>query len=267
MLSYQHAYHAGNLADVHKHAALAWALDYMMKKPKPLTYIETHAGRALYDLGGAEARKTGEAAQGVARMLEQVPATHPYRVAVEKVRADHGPEAYPGSPLIAQTLLRDDDRLHLAELHPQEHAALRTSLRNRTTQIYNQDGFELALSLTPPEPRRGLMLIDPSWEVKSDYVTVPRTVQSIAARWNVGIIMIWYPILTEKPHLPMIRTLQSAFPDALTHEVAFPPAREGHRMVGSGLFVTNPPWGLEAELQHLSGSLFSDRKPPRRGGR
>ena len=256
MLSYQHAYHAGNLADVHKHAALAHVLDYLLRKDKPLSYIETHAGRGLYDLGGAEARKTGEAARGIAAVQDWFPPDHPYRRALAAIRASHGPQAYPGSPLIAATLLRDADRLHLAELHPAENAALRNALPARNVQINQDDGLAVALSLCPPEPRRGLMLIDPSWEVKTDYVAIPRQMGQIARKWNVGIVMLWYPILTDAPHLPMLRLLQAQFPEALRHEVRFPPAREGHRMTGSGLFVLNPPWGLDEALAKL-GKQFA----------
>ncbi|MFW2588235.1 23S rRNA (adenine(2030)-N(6))-methyltransferase RlmJ [Sagittula sp. SSi028] len=260
MLSYQHAFHAGNLADVHKHAALSWALSYLTQKPKPVTYMETHAGRALYDLSGDAAQKTGEAAQGITRLMAKLPAGHPYLDTITALRAQHGPDSYPGSPLIAQHLLRGEDKIHLAELHPQENAALRQAMRGSGASIHQQDGYALAVSLAPPEPRRGLLLIDPSWEVKTDYITLPRTVQTITRKWNVGIVMIWYPILTDAPHRPMIAALQNDHPEALTHEVRFPPARKGHRMVGSGLFVVNPPWGLEAELQHLSKTLFAPLK-------
>jgi 23S rRNA (adenine2030-N6)-methyltransferase len=257
MLSYQHAYHAGNLADVHKHSALAWALNYLTQKDKPVSYIETHAGRALYDLSGSEAQKTGEAAKGITRVLSALPAADPYRQAIETIRKTHGDTAYPGSPLIARTLLRESDTLHLAELHPAESAALKTAIRARNTNVYQQDGFELAQSLTPPTPRRGLMLVDPSWEVKSDYQTLPPFLRAVMRKWNVGIVMIWYPILTDKPHIPMLAAFQNDFPEGYRHEVAFPPAREGHRMVGSGLFITNPPWGMDEALNAFAKTLFS----------
>jgi 23S rRNA (adenine2030-N6)-methyltransferase len=260
MLSYQHAYHAGNLADVHKHAALAWTLDYLTRKPKPLSYIETHAGRGLYDLTSAEATKTGEAAQGIALVDGWFGPDHPYSRALSQIRADHGPQAYPGSPLIAQKLLRPDDRLHLAELHPQEHDALRPALRARNTSIYRQDGFDLAQSSCPPEPRRGMLLVDPSWEVKTDYVTVPRTFVKIARKWNVGSLMLWYPLLADGLHVPMLRELEQAFPEGLRHEVRFPPARKQHRMIGSGLFFVSPPWGLKDMLASLTKRF--NRLPP-----
>lgn len=252
MLSYQHIYHAGNLADVQKHAVLAWCLDYMGRKDKPLTYLETHAGRGLYDLGAPEAEKTGEAKAGIGRAGDWFPAGHPYLRALEAVRGRHGPRAYPGSPLIAAELLSDDDRdrMQLAELHPREHAALRDALP--WARIHQRDGAAMALAATPPEPRRGLILIDPPWEVKDDYQTMPDLVKKLHRKWNVGVILLWYPILTDGPHRAMIADLRAAIPEGIAHEVRFPPARPGHRMVGSGLFVVNAPWGLEAELARLS---------------
>ena len=257
MLSYQHLYHAGNLADVQKHALLAWVLDYLTQKDKPLSYIETHAGRGLYDLAAPEAVKTGEAAQGVARLAARLRPDHPYRQRLEEVRVMHGAAAYPGSPLIAALGLRETDTLHLAELHPQEHAALKAAMADWGAHLYKADGFQTALALTPPTPRRGVMLIDPSYEVKEDYATLPRHIAAITRKWNVGIVMLWYPILTGGAHRPMLAALTAAHPDALCHEVTFPPARDGHRMVGSGLFVVNPPYGMDAAAAEI-GALFKD---------
>lgn len=105
----------------------------------------------------------------------------------------------------------------------------------------------------PPDPRRGLLLIDPPYEVKTDYATIPRIIGQIHRKWAVGVIALWYPILTDAVHVPMLRALQAAHPDALRHEVTFPPARKGHRMIGSGMFVINPPYGLADEAAWLSG--------------
>ncbi|WGH79732.1 23S rRNA (adenine(2030)-N(6))-methyltransferase RlmJ [Jannaschia ovalis] len=252
MLSYQHGYHAGNAADVHKHALLAWALAYMTQKDKALSYLETHAGRGLYDLSDAMARKTGEAAQGVARLLDRVAPDHPWRRAVAATRAEHGPDAYPGSPLIAAHLTRAFDRLDLAELHPAEHAALIEALpRHPNIRIHKRDGLEMAKALTPPDPRRGLILIDPSWEIRDDYTRMAKLLPALHAKWNVGVLMLWYPILPDRRHAPMLRALRAALPDALVHEIAFPPARDGHGMQGSGMVVVNPPWGLDAEAARL----------------
>ena len=252
MLSYQHIYHAGNLADVHKHSLLAWMLGYLTRKDKPLTYMETHAGRALYDLGDAAARKTGEAAQGIAKVAAWFPPDHPYARVLQEVRDVHGPDAYPGSPLIAARLLRAQDRIHLAELHPAEHAALDLAMSPHDAKCHLRDGIEMAFALTPPTPRRGLLLIDPSFEVKEDYAQLPRHIAKLARAWNVGIIALWYPILSDARHLPMLRELAQHHPEALRHEVRFPPARPGHGMVGSGMFVVNPPYGLAEEAKGLS---------------
>lgn len=261
MLSYQHLYHAGNLADVHKHAALAWMLDYLTQKDKPLSYIETHAGRGVYRLDAQEAVKTGEAAAGIAIAESWFPEGHPYPERLAEARAAHGAEAYPGSPLIAALALREGDSLHLAELHPQEVAHLRAAAKDWGAQVYQRDGFELALAITPPTPRRGLMLIDPSYEVKSDYEAIPRHMVAIHRKWNVGVLVLWYPLLQGGAHGPMLRALETAFPEGLRHEVRFPPVREGHRMEGSGLFVVNPPYGLAEELDLLGKRFAALSKP------
>lgn len=266
MLSYQHAYHAGNLADVHKHAALAWMLARLTAKPKPLTYIETHAGRGLYDLSGMEATKTGEAAAGIQRdgLLDSFPPDHPYRQVLAKILAAHGPSAYPGSPLIAARLLRPEDTLILSELHPAEHKALTEALRNSgshvTRHIHARDGFQIARSVTPPEPRRGLLMVDPSFEVKSDYETIPKFFTDVHRRWNVGILVLWYPLLADNRHRPMLSQLARSFPDGIRHEVRFPPARIGHGMSGSGLFIVNAPYGLHECLASLT-QLFDGLSP------
>lgn len=257
MLSYQHAYHAGNLADLHKHAALAWMLDYLTAKPKPLSYLETHAGRGLYDLSGAEALRTGEAQAGITRALAEdwLPADHPLCQALDAIRSMHGPDAYPGSPLIARYFLRPEDNVHLAELHPTEHAAL--AQVGGFAYLHRQDGFQMANAHCPPTPRRGLLLIDPSYEVKDDYQTVPRHIAKLSRKWNVGVIALWYPILTDNRQAGMVRDLTMSHPDALRSEVRFPPARPGHGMVGSGMFVINPPYGLDDELRRIEALYAS----------
>ncbi|MGB3245367.1 MAG: 23S rRNA (adenine(2030)-N(6))-methyltransferase RlmJ [Sulfitobacter sp.] len=252
MLSYQHIYHAGNLADVHKHALLSWTLAYLTRKDKPVTYIETHSGRALYDLNDVAALKTGEARQGIAKAAAWFAPDHPYAEVLAQIRTQHGVDAYPGSPHIAASLLRPTDTIHLAELHPQEFAALDLAMSPYPVKCHLRDGFELAHALIPPMPRRGIVLVDPSYEIKTDYDDIPRHISQWKRAWNVGIIALWYPILTNDAHAPMIRALTGSHPDALRHEVRFPPARPGHGMVGSGIFMINPPYGLDEEAKRLS---------------
>lgn len=251
MLSYQHAYHAGNLADLHKHALLAQALAYLTRKDKPLSYLETHAGRGLYRLDSAEAAKTGEARLGVQRAESRgwLPPDHPLLAVLAQIRRSHGPQAYPGSPLIAAHFLRPGDSAHLAELHPAEYAALSAVAGFAT--LHRQDGFQMARAVCPPTPRRGLILIDPSYEVKADYVAIPRQIGLIARKWNVGVIVLWYPVLTDRRHVPMLAALSQSHPGALRSEVSFPPARAGHSMVGSGMWILNAPFGLAEEAARL----------------
>lgn len=255
-------YHAGNLADVHKHGLLSWILAYLTAKDKPLCYIETHAGRGLYDLDDHAALKTGEAAQGIDRVANFFPPAHPYSLVLRAQRDISGPRAYPGSPLIATQLLRSGDTLHLAELHPGEFAALEYATSATKARCYHRDGFELAHSLVPPTPRRGMIMIDPSYEQKSDYAEIPGHISRITRAWNVGLVVLWYPVLTSGAQAGMVRTLKNNRPEAFCHEVSFPPARPGHGMVGSGLFVINPPWGLADEAARLS-ACFAKLQNPR----
>lgn len=256
MLSYQHSYHAGNLADVHKHAVLASVLAYMTRKDKPLSYIETHAGRGLYRLDAPEAAKTGEAAAGIGRAAARFPADHPYRRVLDEVRARHGRPAYPGSPLVAALSLRPSDRMRLAELHPQEHAALAATMAPCGADCRREDGPAFALAATPPDPRRGLMLVDPSYEVKEDYRAMPRLLARVHAKWNVGVLMLWYPILASGAQTGMADDLDRlGLPRAFRHEVRFPPARDGHGMTGSGLFIVNAPHGIDAETARIAAIL------------
>ena len=258
MLSYQHGYHAGNAADVHKHAVLAWVLDYLTAKPKPLIYVETHAGRGLYDLGGAQALKTGEAAAGVGRCLGRFAADHPYAQLIGRVRGAYGPAFYPGSPLLAALALRPDDRIDLSERHPAEFAALSEVFDGWTAPrvtLHPGDGLARLRGLLPPLPRRGLALIDPSYETDADYAAMPAVLAQAARVWNVGVLILWYPLLAAPRHGPMLRALGQSFPQALRLEAGFPPARPGHGLVGSGLFVVNPPYGLADEGARIAALL------------
>jgi 23S rRNA (adenine2030-N6)-methyltransferase len=238
MLSYQHAYHAGNPADLMKHDALARLLAALTRKARPITYMETHAGRGLYDLTAPEALKTGEAAEGILK-VDLPPG--PYADALAAVRAQHGPMAYPGSPLIARTLLREGDRLHLMELHPAEHTALKAALNGPGVAIHRRDGFEGALALSPPTPRKGLVLIDPSYEIKTDYAAVPEFVRKLLAKWPEATVLIWYPLLPDGRQARLVEAMASL--PHQRHEARFDQGR-GKGMAGSGLIGVNLPHGF-----------------------
>lgn len=243
MLSYQHAYHAGGPADLHKHAALAELLASLTAKPRGITYAETHAGRGLYDLAGAEALKTGEAAAGIARAA---PAQDtPFGQALAAVRAAHGPDAYPGSPLVARALLRPQDRCVLMELHPAEHAALTRALPAGSAEIHRRDGYEGVLALAPLRPRRGLVLVDPSYEVKDEYAAAAAFVLRLARKWPEASLLVWYPLLPAGRDAALREGLRPLRPRI--DEVVFdPPPPRG--MYGSGLALVNAPHGAAALL-------------------
>jgi 23S rRNA (adenine2030-N6)-methyltransferase len=240
MLSYQHAYHAGGPADVHKHMVLADLLALLTRKKRGLAYVETHAGRGLYDLASPEAARTGEAAQGFARL--RLDAASPYARAIAYVRERHGPTTYPGSPLIAGHLLRAGDAITLMELHPAEHAALRRAMADTPAALHRRDGYEGALALAPFTPRKGLVLIDPSYEVKSEYLQAAEFILRLVAKWPEAVVLLWYPLLPAARHVEMLAGLQPLSP--LIDEVAFrPPPSRG--MTGSGLALINAPFGAE----------------------
>lgn len=250
MLSYQHAYHAGSQADVHKHAILASVLSYLVQKPKPVTYLETHAGRGLYDLSGPEQLKTKEAEAGILRCEKHLSPDHPLSSVLKTVRDTYGANAYPGSPLIAETLLRTTDSLRLCELHPAEVTALKDTLA--TPHIVQDQGFGWANAQIPPKPRRGLLFIDPSYELKSDYQEVPRWVAKWHRKWPVGLILVWYPCLATGLESALVHGFQDLGIQNLAHtSIRFPAAKDNHRMIGSGLFAVNPPWGFE-EMARLA---------------
>ncbi|WP_424933710.1 23S rRNA (adenine(2030)-N(6))-methyltransferase RlmJ [Amaricoccus macauensis] len=241
MLSYQHAYHAGGPADVHKHMVLAELLTLLTRKKRGISYAETHAGRGLYDLASPEAAKTGEAAHGIAR-LRPAPST-PYARAISTVWSAHGPTAYPGSPLVAASLLRPQDSMTLMELHPAENTALRLAMRESTAAIHRRDGYEGVLALAPLKPRKGLVLVDPSYEVKTEYEDAARFVRQLIAKWPEAAVLVWYPLLPAGRHADLLEGLAPLAP--IRDEVRFTPEPE-RGMTGSGLALANAPYGAEA---------------------
>ncbi|MBF0246881.1 MAG: 23S rRNA (adenine(2030)-N(6))-methyltransferase RlmJ [Alphaproteobacteria bacterium] len=262
MLSYLHAFHAGGPADVHKHAALAALIAHMTAKDKPLTYMETHAGSALYDLAAPEAVKTGEAVQGILRLEagRRLPAGHPYAQALAAVRAKHGKTAYPGSPLLARALLRPGDVMHLMELHPREFEALRARMRGPKTHVHRRDGFEGVLALSPPTPRRGLVLVDPSFEVKSEYDDAAAFVVELHQKWPEAVIALWYPLLPAGLHQGMCEAIEAAgLPRLSRREAVFNDPAATRGMHGDGVLVVNTPYGVADALkaaQRLCSSLL-----------
>ncbi|MEM8760477.1 MAG: 23S rRNA (adenine(2030)-N(6))-methyltransferase RlmJ [Pseudomonadota bacterium] len=248
MLSYQHAYHAGSPADLHKHVALAALLTPLAGRGA--LYVESHAGRGLYDLSSPEAAKTGEAASGLGRLEEASPDGPPdgsFWDVLLALRARDGGTAYPGSPALAASLFEPGDRVLLHERHPAEQRSLLRARRHLDArgrgrrgaliEISSEDGHD-ALRALRPWARPGLALIDPSYEVKAEYRQAADTTIALAEAWPAGIVMLWYPILPAGRHGAMAETVMRALGRRVVrHEAPYrnPPTRG---MTGSGLLIT-----------------------------
>jgi 23S rRNA (adenine2030-N6)-methyltransferase len=251
MLSYQHAYHAGNPADVHKHLALVMLLRRLQHKAKPFTFIDTHAGRGLYDLESAQARKTREAETGVLRLALTDDAPGPVRDYLSLLAARNRQGSirfYPGSAAIAHAMLRDVDRAILFELHPQEAAALRQFIASDPRfGLHVRDCYEALPALVPPPIRRGLVLIDPSYEMKAEYGDIVGLLGRALRRWANGIYLLWYPLLPDARDRLLLRQIDGlAAPKTLVSEYTFSTRSDGMR--GSGLVIVNSPWQFDEEL-------------------
>jgi 23S rRNA (adenine2030-N6)-methyltransferase len=256
-MNYRHAFHAGNFADCLKHAALVGVLLHLRKKPAPFAVIDTHGGRGLYDIGSAEAKKTGEAQAGIARLLEceSVPGIlDPYR---DMVRG-FGEGIYPGSPVIAAKLLRAQDRLVAIEKHPDEYAALAAALGpEKRARIVQGDYARELPRLLPPAERRGLVLIDPPYEAPDEFASATRMVIAAQARFATGIFLFWYPAkeraLVDASAGDMLNAgISSLLKVELNVGVAKGPGGEGRgRLSSAGLLVVNPPFGFADEMRGI----------------
>jgi 23S rRNA (adenine2030-N6)-methyltransferase len=248
MLSYRHAFHAGNHADVVKHTVLVQILRYMLQKDKPICYFDTHAGAGFYDLTTAEANKTAEYRRGIellwhARALPL--ALDDYRECVKAACGGHL-TAYPGSPWFAQHLLRAQDRLVLCELHPADRTQLEQTFgMSKNVHCYAEDGWQKSLALTPPPERRGLVLIDPSYELKDEYGKVVEHVKQLYRKFATGVYAIWYPIADpERTDFLLRRMRSSGIRKVLQLELGVTRDHRQPGMTGSGMIVINPPWNL-----------------------
>lgn len=263
MLSYQHSYHAGNFADVHKHLTLSYILSALNKKSKPWSYLETHAGVAVYDLQGDNSNKTGEYKRGIAKVWQHK--SHPVFGAYSEVitalnrkrGADRLLSFYPGSPWFAAEYSREQDSVSLMELHPQEFETLKKVFRSeKNIAVHHRDGYEGVLSLLPPKPNRGAVLIDPSYEVKTEYLQVATFLKKAHQRWSNGCFIIWYPLLKAGNHLDMLRTIKnSGIRKVLKSEFCVTSSSD-ERMYGSGMLIVNPPWQLDEQLISASDVCF-----------
>jgi 23S rRNA (adenine2030-N6)-methyltransferase len=246
VLSYRHAFHAGNFADVLKHSVLTLILEYMIRKDKGFYYIDSHSGAGMYQLSDEYAQKTGEYKDGIAKLIEINLVKNLNQKTTELT-------LYPGSPGIARQFTRRQDSVHLFELHPADIEHLKAySQRWNKSHVKQSDGYQGVLGLVPPPNRRGVVLIDPPYELKEDYLKAVRTLVSAYKKFATGTYILWYPVVKRE----LVEQMQSAFTKSevrnLTQvEYCQDADTEEYGMTGTGLFIVNPPWQLTSQLDEI----------------
>ncbi|MBI3445849.1 MAG: 23S rRNA (adenine(2030)-N(6))-methyltransferase RlmJ [Magnetospirillum sp.] len=255
-MNYRHAYHAGNFADVMKHAILALVVASLKRKDTPFFALDTHAGIGAYDLEADEAGKTGEYMGGIARLLEA--GTPPeelqaYLAVIRSWNSDGNLRRYPGSPELMRGLMRPQDRMALVELHPKDVEVLRSRFHgDRRVGVHHLDGYLAAKGLLPPAERRGLVLMDPPFEVKDEFQRLLAALRRARKLWPTGIYLVWYPIKGAEPVARFHEALaQDGGPETLAVELMLRPALDPFRLNGSGMLIINPPWQLRDSLAPL----------------
>ena len=267
MFSYRHAFHAGSHADILKHLTLIHLLEYLQEKPVALTIVDTHAGAGIYSLKDGFASVSKEAEGGIFQLLKYKEAGNPIPESIQNYlnyifaeNVDNQLNTYPGSPFILARLLRPQDRLKLFELHPKEIDILRHNIgelaQSKQIDVYAENSFNRLKGLLPPPSRRGLVLIDPSYEDKQDYRYLEVTMEEALQRFATGCYAIWYPILSRRESATLPDRLKKI---AATHqrswlhtELRVENAPGERRLQASGMFIINPPWTLE---KHLAEAL------------
>lgn len=263
-MNYRHAFHAGNFADVVKHATLALLIERLKEKDAAFRVIDTHAGVGFYDLAGDEATRTGEWRQGVGRLLSRTldPALQdllkPYLAVLKIANGGGALTRYPGSPWIARKMLRPQDRLTAVELHPADAAQLRDVFADdRQVRTIALDGWLALGSFVPPKERRGLVLVDPPFEERDDFATLVTGLQAAHRRWPTGIYALWYPV-KDLVAIDNFRTelARTGIKRLIRAELLIRNRAAAGRFNGTGLVICNPPWKFEETLNALLTSLW-----------
>lgn len=273
-MNYRHAFHAGNFADVMKHAVLARVLAHLAEKPAAYRVIDTHAGAGVYDLLGSEAARTGEWRDGIARLRgakldgKTSALLKPYLDAVASLNTNGKLEKYPGSPALVRALMRSQDRLIACELELQAASALTRNFgRDPRAKALAIDGWTALTAYIPPKERRGLVLIDPPFEQPDEFSRLANGLEAAHRKWATGIYMLWYPIKDTAAVNAFVRRIARAnIAKSLRLELHLAPAQdENPGLRGSGLIVVNPPWTLYDEmtivLPQLAKVLTRNDKP------
>jgi 23S rRNA (adenine2030-N6)-methyltransferase len=267
MLSYQHGFHAGNIADVLKHAVLCQVIDYLLQKNKPFYFHDTHAGRGLYDLTHPVAQKTGEYRDGIARIwnCRDLPVgLSPYIRTLRDFNTGTGLRMYAGSSLLAQRMMTAADRLGANELHPQEFQALQENAKGlRNLRVSKEDGYAALKAALPPKERRGVVLIDPSYELLADDFAVVDALREALKRFSTGIYLVWYPVVEPARARKMVRGIAGLAKEKVLQLELFvrEPVAGSGGMAGSGMLVINPPWQLDVIMQDTLPWLVKQLAP------
>ncbi|QOR40705.1 23S rRNA (adenine(2030)-N(6))-methyltransferase RlmJ [Billgrantia diversa] len=256
MLSYQHAYHAGNFADVHKHLVLHAVVDHLLRKSSPITFVDTHSGRGVYPLDAVETQRLGEFHHGALPLWEErhrladEPLLSAWLEAIAGLqRGGSRLERYPGSPWWLAHRLRNGDRLRLYELHPGEHGHLSQQLLPANAQRIHGDGLAGLIQALPASTPRLCVLIDPSFERKEEYAEVAECVLAAMRKARHGVVLVWYPLLPAgRHHVLLERLREGGLRKIWRSELTLHAPGEERGMYGSGMLVVNPPWGLEERL-------------------
>ncbi|PHK96119.1 23S rRNA (adenine(2030)-N(6))-methyltransferase RlmJ [Pseudoroseomonas rhizosphaerae] len=255
-MNYRHAFHAGNFADCVKHALLVSLVRRIAAKDKPFRVLDTHAGIGAYDLSGSEAERTGEWKRGIGRLLDITEG--PLADWLALVRNAGFPPRYPGSPSLVRMMLRPNDRLVLCELHEEDHATLRTLFRgDPQTAVHKRDAWEALAALTPFAEKRGLVLVDPPFEVEGEFGRMAEGLVTLAHRFRAGVQAHWYPIKHRAPVRAFHAALAgSGVRDILACELWLREPTDPQRLNGCGVAVVNPPWRFEEEAQAILAALL-----------
>ena len=270
-MNYRHAYHAGNFADVLKHVALVATLEHLGRKPAPYFYLDTHAGSGSYPLSAPETQRSGEYRNGILRLLDTTdapPAAARYLDLVRELGCENDhPVSYPGSPQLALALLRPDDRAALCELEPRETAALRALVRrDGRAAVHQRDGYEALAALLPPRERRGLVLIDPPYEVADEFERIEVALTTATSRWPVGVLAAWYPIKHgDAAGRLLARMAATGIRRQLAVELTVERDDLPGGLNGAGLLFLNPPYQLDERLAATLPWLHRRLAAPGRG--
>jgi 23S rRNA (adenine2030-N6)-methyltransferase len=262
-MNYRHSFHAGNSADVVKHSLLIALVRALQQKPGALTLIDTHAGCGLYDLGGDEAQRTGEATQGVLRAFADTsPLLDDYRAAVQAVNVGDEPHLYPGSPHVLAQLLRPQDFLILNEKHPDDAYTLRGAMRGTTAAVHQRDAYELWLAMLPTRTPRGVVVVDPPYEQTDERARITATLAAAHRKWAHGVTVIWYPLKDRETHVRWKQQLRKlGIPKFLVVEHWLYNSDQPDIYNGAGLFIVNPPYAFMQALPPLLEALRAALAP------